>query len=167
MIKQYEIILNRHKRSGILVDTNILLLYFIGNFDRSLIPRFKRLKEFTIDDYDILESLLILFNKKIITTPNILSEINSLSCQLKDPAKTNYFEKFASEISLLDEHYIKSEKACKIKEFPKFGLTDSVIISLSIKKHLVLTVDFPLYNYLQKAGLDAINFNHIRLYGWQ
>ncbi len=37
---------------------------------------------------------------------------------------------------------------------------------LAKNKYLVLTDDLKLGNYLQKVGIDTINFNNIRTYGW-
>jgi hypothetical protein len=44
----------RYKTRGALVDTNILLLFFIGKYDRSQIGKFKRTKIFTPEDFDIV-----------------------------------------------------------------------------------------------------------------
>ena len=41
-------LMQRYRSRGILVDTNILLLHFVGSFDPSLIARFKRTERFTI-----------------------------------------------------------------------------------------------------------------------
>jgi rRNA-processing protein FCF1 len=158
-------LIQRYRDSGILVDTNILLLYFIGQFDISRVPTFKRTAQFTIEDFGLLTKLLPLF-KTIITTPNILSEVNSLSQQLPEPDRSTFFDIFAKRIHVLDEHYVESKTATNRKEFRKLGLTDSIIIGLSFKKYLVLTDDFRLSNYLSKNGIDVINFNHIRVSGW-
>jgi rRNA-processing protein FCF1 len=158
-------LIQRYRNSGILLDTNILLLYFIGQFDVNRIPLFKRTAQFTIEDFDLLSRLLAFF-KTIISTPNILSEVNSLSQQLAQPQRLTFFDTFAKHIHLLEEHYVASKIATNRKEFRKFGLTDSIIIGLSFKKYLVLTDDFRLSSYLSKDGIDVINFNHIRIFGW-
>ncbi len=51
---------------------------------------------------------------------------------------------------------------CQSDRFPKLGLTDSAILHLAKDKYLVLTDDFTLCQFLQKAGIDVLNFNHIR-----
>ena len=158
-------LIKRYKDLGILVDTNILLLYFIGQVDPNRIPLFKRTSQFVVEDFTLLCNLLGLF-KRIVSTPNILAEVNSLSQQLGEPVRTKYFDIFAKQIHVLDEHYVKSKVVAEREEFVKLGLTDSVIIDLSLKKYLVLTDDFRLSNYLSKNGIDVINFNHIRVAGW-
>jgi rRNA-processing protein FCF1 len=155
----------RYKQAGIMVDTNILLLYFVGAFDPNLIPRFKRTLQFAVEDHATLIRILRLFDK-VVTTPNILTEVNSLSGQLGEPIKSQYFEKFSSGITLLGEECVASREVAQMQEFVRFGLTDTGIIYLTRGKYLVLTDDFRLSQYLQSAGVDVLNFNHIRIAGW-
>ena len=147
------------------MDTNILLLLFVGNVDPKRIQLFKRTTQFTIEDYTLLKKLLSYF-ERIVSTPNILSEISSLSGQLGDPFKYHFFVRFSKEIELIDERYVRSIDAATMSEFAKFGLTDSVTIDLSNGHFLVLTDDFKLSQYLARSGIDVINFNQIRVSGW-
>ncbi len=159
-------LIRRHRANGIIVDTNILLLYFLGRFDPQEIPRFKRTRQFTSDDYDLLALLLRRFDK-LLTTPNILTEVNSFSGQMGEPLRTLFFKKLAEEMSLMDEHYLESRHTTNLSQFVKLGLTDTGILSLAQRSRLVLTDDFPLAQHLQAAGIDVINFNHVRVAGWQ
>lgn len=59
-----------------------------------------------------------------------------------------------------------SRDVAQMQEFVKFGLTDTGIIHLTKGKYLVLTDDFRLSQYLQSAGVDVVNFNHIRTTYW-
>ena len=155
----------RYRQAGIMVDTNILLLFFIGAFDQNLIPRFKRTRQFSVEDYATLISILDLFDR-IATTPHILTEVSNLSGQLGEPARSEYFKKFSSDITLLEEENVASRDVAQTQEFVKFGLTDTGIIHLTKGKYLVLTDDFRLSQYLQSAGVDVVNFNHIRTTYW-
>lgn len=155
----------RYRRAGILVDTNILLLLFIGAFDQSLIPRFKRTRQFTVEDYATLTTILGLFDK-IVTTPHVLTEVSNLSGQLGEPVRSEYFKKFSSGIILLEEENVTGRDVAQMQEFVRFGLTDTGIIHLTRGRYLVLTDDFRLSQYLQNAGVDVVNFNHIRTAHW-
>lgn len=155
----------RYRNSGILIDTNILLCYLVGLVDPKRIPLFKRTAQFVVEDFALLSTLLGYF-KRIVTTPNILAEVNSLSQQLKEPDHTKLFDMFSKQIQVLDEHYVESRIVAEREEFTRLGLTDSGIVDLSPTKYLVLTDDFRLSNYLSKKGVDVINFNHIRVAGW-
>lgn len=155
-----------YRQKGILIDTNILLLWFVGTVNRERIAKFKRTEQFLPEDYDLLVQILSYFSK-IITTPNILTEVNSLANQLGEPERSQCFAIFAQGVATkLDEFYIESQTAVSEEKFTKFGLTDCGILNLASNRYLVLTDDLKLANYLQKSGVDTINFNHIRVYGW-
>ena len=130
------------------------------------IPKFKRTSQFTVEDYVTLTEIFRYFEKRV-TTPNILTEVNSLSNQLRGNLKPGYFEKFAAGISLLDECYTASADIAGMSQFPRFGLTDTGILQLAKGNYLVLSDDFRLCQYLTSQDVDAINFNHIRVLGWR
>lgn len=161
----YVELLYRYRNKGVLIDTNLLLVYFVGCHDPSRILRFKRTLTFTTEDFYTLERAFNFFSK-VVTTPNILTEVNSLSNQLPEEVKLSYYAKMAERIAGLEEHFQASEKICALEHFKKFGLTDSGIIELVKDKYLVLTDDFRLASYLEKVGIDTINFNHVRTSNW-
>ncbi len=159
------LLINRYRQRGVLIDTNILLLYFVGSFSENLIPVFKRTMQFTIEDYHLLLRLIGQFRARI-TTPSILTEVSNLSGQLNQSLHAAYFQKFAEHLTLLEEHYIESRKVTTHQYFTKLGLTDAGIFTVVKGKYLVLTADFPLSQSLRKEGIACLNFNHIRTLGW-
>jgi len=161
-----QLLFSRYQQKGILVDTNILLLYFVGTTNRERVGRFKRTETFLPEDYDILVEILSYFSK-IVTTPNILTEVNSLANQLGEPERTQCFAIFAQGISIFEEHYLESKTIAADQHFTRFGLTDCGIVSFAREQYLVLTDDLKLANHLQEQGIDTVNFNNIRVYGWQ
>ena len=165
MKNMFESLFSRYKQKGILVDTNILLLLFVGTVNRQRISQFNRTEKFTPEDYDILQKILDYF-QKISTTPSILTEVNSLANQLGEPERSQCLLIFSQIIPNLDENYIESKTIATTEKFAKFGLTDCGIINLARDKYLVLTDDFKLASYLQSIGIDTINFNNIRPFGW-
>ncbi|MEG4516209.1 MULTISPECIES: PIN domain-containing protein [unclassified Microcoleus] len=156
----------KYKQKGILIDTNILLLWFVGTVNRERISKFNRTEKFVPEDYDSLVQILSYFNK-IVTTPNILTEVNSLANQLGEPERSQCLSVFAEGVARLNESYLESTEVVRTDSFTKFGLTDCSIINLAKNKYLVLTDDFKLANYLQTLGIDTINFNNIRPSGWK
>ena len=134
--------LQQYRTRGILVDTNILLLYFVGSFRRDLITQFKRTKKFTEKDFDTLRAVLAPF-KKIVTTPHILAEVSNLSSQFSENLQGKYFDWFAAVIErVFDEEYVPSVTA--MQGYRRLGLTDAGIIHLAQGRYLVLSDDFPL-----------------------
>jgi hypothetical protein len=161
-----ELLLTKYKNKGILIDTNLLLLYFVGIYDPQRIPNFKRTMMFVVEDFYTLWTLFKYFDK-VVTTPNILTEVNSLANQLANDLKPAFFSKFAEQVVTLEEHYIETAKLSAKEHFPKLGLTDSGILDLAKGEYLVLSDDFRLVGYLGKQGIDAINFNYIRTLNWR
>lgn len=154
-------LVGKYARKGLLVDTNILLLHFVGSYQLELIPRFKRTAQFTPDDYHLLQRILCRF-QPWVTTPNILTEVNSLSGQLGEPVRSEYFTRFSRGLSVLGEEFISSATLAADAMFPRFGLTDTAIATVSKGRYLVLTDDFRLSQFLAGRGVDVINFNHLR-----
>lgn len=158
-------LLQKHQNTGIVVDTNILLVYCVGILNPKRIQTFKRTNTFTEEDFSILDSFLKHF-KKIVTTPNILTEVSNLAGQLTGRTKQQFFQSFAKRIGLLHEYPSPSAKVSSMQEFVKIGLADSAIIKVCREQRfLVLTDDLTLFGFLQKEEIDVINFNHIRWLG--
>lgn len=84
-------LLRRHRTTGVVLDTNILLLYFVGLLDPQAIPKFKRTDTFVVEDYYTLLAVLQ-FVSKPITTPNILTEVSNLLGQLPEHLKSRFRE---------------------------------------------------------------------------
>lgn len=51
---EMQALLAKYSTKGILIDTNIFLLYLIGSVNRKRISRFKRTIQFVPEDYDLL-----------------------------------------------------------------------------------------------------------------
>jgi hypothetical protein len=84
-------LVTRHRGGGVLVDTNLLLLLFVGGYDRGLVERFPRTADrFVSVDYDTLAGLLSGF-RQIVTTPHILTETSNLIGQLTGRAKVECY----------------------------------------------------------------------------
>lgn len=153
-----------YHQKGIIIDTNILLLLLVGSVNQKRIVQFKRTQQFTPEDYQLLLRIISKFTN-IVTTPNILTEVNSLANQLGEPERSECFALFAQfvqDVTLLNESYIKSVDAVNAEKFIKFGLTDCGILTLARDSYLILTDDFKLANYLLSLGIDVINFNNLR-----
>jgi len=160
-------LIETYSQSGLLIDTNILLLYIVGSVRKELVPTFNRTSRFAVEDFDTLVRFLTPFHKTV-TTPNILTEVSNLLRQISPGWERPCFEKLAGLIRVIDEHYIASIVASGMDSFGKFGLTDAAIVAMLAKdKYLVLTDDFALSQYLTKKGVDAVNFNNVRVLAWK
>jgi hypothetical protein len=161
-------ILNRHRQSGVAIDSNLLLLLWIGSFDRSLITRFKRTQKYTEADFDLLFNLLKRV-RLIVTTPHILTEVTNLAGQLPEQMAEEFRSEIRNVVEQISERYFSFKIAAAEACFISLGLTDCTLTLLARRKILVLTDDLPLYAKLNSDGLAVINFTHIRseAYGWE
>lgn len=156
-------VIARYGRIGILVDSNLLLVYFVGQLDPDLVPRFKRTSQFSRGDFELLAGLLQRFSR-IVTTPNVLTEVANLAGHLADPPRSRLFEAFARGIAMLEERYVSSAEASLEDGFVRLGLTDAGICRLVRRRLPVLTDDLRLAVQLRSLQVDVINFNDVRFY---
>jgi hypothetical protein len=144
-----------------ILDTNLFILFVVGQASFKYISNHKRLNAYTISDYHLLISILSQSN--ILTTPNILTESSNLLKQIGEPARSTIFWKFSEIVDQIEEAYIESRVGVRQAEFMRLGLTDSVLLLASSNPSMVLvTADLGLYLAAARRGLDAINFNHHR-----
>jgi hypothetical protein len=150
-----------YRREGLLIDSNLLLLLFVGLHDPTRIEKFKRTAQFTVGDFELLVDYIGQF-KEVITTPSILTEVSNLLGQLPGNLRYSFCQHFAHALKDLHEQYTPSQELCDEKAFPKFGLTDMAILRAAGGKYRVLTDDLRLTQHLLSQNVDVINFNHLR-----
>jgi hypothetical protein len=155
-----ERLMQKHRRNGLLVDTKLFVLFLVGTTNEARITRFKRTGQYTIKDFRLLQALMVQF-QNVVTTPHVLAEVSNLT-DLEPPELSRLRLNFQEIIQRTRELYEESSAIVADPAFGKLGLTDAAIRRVAERPVLVLTDDLPLYHYLHKSGLDAINFNHIR-----
>ena len=83
--------LQRHRKDGILLDTNVLLLLLIAQFRPALIGG-KRLEKYKTEHAEMLCSFVGQFSR-ILTTTHILAETSNLAAQaLSGKFKADFFK---------------------------------------------------------------------------
>ena len=166
MNEHIERVLARNRNKGALIDTNLLLLLFVGAVRRELIGSFKRVSTFAVEDYDLLVDL-IEYLGPVFTTPNILTEVSNFAGQLSGPDRNKCFENFASTLTIFDETYISSKTVAQSGVFKNFGITDAGIVHLAGEHRLIITNDLPLYEFLIRSKCEALNFSHFAPMNWK
>ncbi|MBM4046077.1 MAG: hypothetical protein FJ279_13260 [Planctomycetes bacterium] len=159
------LLIQMYRNTGVIYDTNVLLLYFCGLYDTKLITAFRRLSKYTLDDFVILCRAATLF-RQIVTTPHILSEVSNLLDDVPLHIREDAYKTFAAQLTVIEEVFLPATEVAKADCFGKLGLSDSGIRLLSQRPYLVLTDDFPLLSRLQSLGVTALNFNHLRGLNW-
>ena len=165
MSQDIDQILAKYRGKGIIIDTNLLLLFVVGSYDQDRITMFKRTKKFGKDDFMLVKRFVDCF-KTVRTTPSILTEVSNHLNQLPEGLQAEFYAAFSDYINNLFEVYRTSASLSKNDCFTKYGLTDTSIIEDAKNNYVVLTDDFPLSGYLNASGVDAINFNHLRMVNW-
>ena len=154
-------LIRKHASGGVLIDANLLLLYVVGKYDPQRIGRFKRTRQFSVEDFQRLGRFLYPFHRRF-TTPCILTEVSNLASQLAEPGRSQCLRMLAREIALLDERYKPSSELAADELFADIGLTDCSIRHAANANLLVLTDDYKLANRFLWLDLAAVNFTPLR-----
>lgn len=158
-------LIRKHQNSALVIDTNLLLLLFVGRTNPKRIETFKRTHgRYTRDDYELLETVVRAF-RETITTPHILTELSNLAA-LKGTELDRIRLLIKAEVGTMSEKHAVSRTIVAHDGFLRFGLTDAAIAMLC-PKALVLTDDLQLAVFLEQQKIDVINFNHLRTEWWQ
>ena len=148
-----------------LIDANLLALWIIGQVSEAEVPRCRRTRNYSIDDYRMLAKYLTRFSQVLII-PNIATETSNLIGALSG----DYLQKargiLAAALRVWDECYIPSVQAINEREYRRLGLTDAAILITATRDMEVLTDDFDLYRSLSHRGIPVTNFTHLRAQNW-
>lgn len=146
---------------AIALDAGLLVLLVVGLTKLEYISIHKRLRDYDIDDFGLLQKAIEV-SDGIVVTPNALSEASNLLRQINDPAKTSIVEAFRRLIENTREVYIRSSDACARGEFIQLGLSDSALLEVGKSNLVILSADLDLCVAAEVAGYSTLNFNHIR-----
>jgi predicted nucleic acid-binding protein len=150
---------------GLLVDTNLLVLFAVGTVNRNRIETFKRTSQYTKPDYDLLLRVLEKF-RPLYTVPHVLAEVSNLT-DLAGAERQQVRRVLKEAISLLTEAEMPSARAAEDVLYPRLGLVDAAIGAVArIHNCTVLTDDQDLYLRLSHEKVNVLNFTHLRAYEW-
>lgn len=155
-----------YQPEGIIVDTNVLILFLIGTYDTNFIRKFKRTNIYSVDDFKLLKEILAYF-KKYIITPQILAELSNLSVtadNIYGDKLIEYLRVIIRFIESTEERYQKRDCLCgmELSVVGRYGFTDMTMFELSRQTKMpIITDDSKLYMYLYKRT-PIINFECMR-----
>lgn len=152
-------LLQKHRGGRVLLDTNLLLLLLVGSFQRERVPAFKRTAHFSLAQFDRLGAVLSEFGK-IVTTPHVLTEVNSLANALPDYLKFSWHAHFAEAVATLFEVVHSAEAITQQDAFLPFGFADAAV-QLASSDVLLLTEDNRLASYLRANGTDVLTLGDL------
>ncbi|HLH15584.1 MAG TPA: hypothetical protein VKX45_00115 [Bryobacteraceae bacterium] len=153
---------DRNARSrGVLIDTNLFVLFIVGSVQRDRISSFKRTQAYTPADWDLLTGLIEQIPRRYVVA-HVLAEVSSLTdMKGSDLATARQF--LRRTISLMEEVPVPSIAACESPIDPQLGLTDAAI-SYAVRQCgcSVLTNDSALYLALSREGASVVRFDDLR-----
>ncbi len=152
-------LLRRFCGKPVILDTNVLLLYWCASFDSELIHTFKRLNSFSGEDIELLHRTLKSF-PTISTTPHVLTEVSNLANSLPQWRREDWARHFVRQVDIVEEKWISARTIVRAPAI-FLGLTDATLCALA-STYVILTIDFPLSNFLESRKLNVVNFNHLR-----
>ena len=144
-----------------MVDTNLLVLFVVGTVNRNRIDTFKRTRQYTMDDYDLLVRVLGNFGH-LYTVAHVLAEVSNLT-DLPGTERLKARRVLKATISLLDEADMSSTRAAEDRLYQDLGLVDAAIGAVARAHNCaVLTDDLDLYLRLSLDNVNVFNFTHLR-----
>lgn len=147
-------------RRELLVDSNLLVLYVVGNVNPARIAQFKRTSRYSAWHFQLLLRLLQPY-ERLLTLPHILTEVSNLTDL--DGKETDLARLVLREtVRCLHEEPIQSLVAAEGDLFRRLGLTDSAIAELAHLQGIdVLTDDLDLHLALLARNISSFNFSQI------
>lgn len=157
----------KYGSSGILVDTNLLLLLLVGTVDERSIGG-KRTERYSVDQFHFLSDYLKGF-QRLITTPHILTEVSNLGGSIFSGKRRKAFFLLLAmpglfRVEAADDFIIEQQpKRQEVRpiHLARLGLTDAVIAKLCEQRILLISDDFDLVGLVCGVGGEAVNFTHL------
>ena len=153
-----EFLIEKYRSKGLLLDSNLLLLYLIGAVDPALVGdgRYNKLSDFTRTQIVILKRLTFLF-RHLVTTAHVLTEVSNLIGTMHDAGKLRVFSSFADTLEVVREQDVSSYRAARRTEFYYLGLTDSILAELA-GEFLVVSNDARMVDVLRQSGFETLKW---------
>jgi hypothetical protein len=148
-------------RSGLLIDTNLLVLFVVGTVNPGRIQNFKRTRNYNKADYQLLLRVMECFTP-LYTLTHVMAEVSNLT-DLAGRERLQARQVLKQTIAVLREPALASEHAVRNENYERLGLVDAAIATLAREnKCAALTDDVDLYIALSREGLVVFNFSHLQ-----
>lgn len=155
----------QYRDSGVLIDTNLLLVLLVGNIDRRLVGRIGRTEKYTKEDYERIKDALCLFNRFIII-PQVLTETGNM-LKRYCPTASTLLDLTLELRRFVHDHATRESRALSRRitihpAFENLGYADAAILNAAAGRHLIFTDDGPLQAMAYRFNADVLPFNWLR-----
>ena len=154
-----------NSRAGLLIYTNLLVLFIVGGVNLDGIKSFKRARQYSKSDYQLLVRVLEGF-APLYTLAHVMAEVSNLT-DLAGPERLQARRVMKETRSILREPEMASLRAAERRRTRGLDLLMPRSWRLA-REHrcAVLTDDLDLYLALSRDGIVALNFTHLRQRAW-
>jgi len=152
-------------RAGLLIDTNLLVLFVVGSVNPERISSFKRTGKYSYSDFELLRHVIGPFTSHY-TLPQVMAEVSNLT-DMNGPERLMARLVLKTMVETLEEPKMSSVQACQNQHYQRLGLVDAAIAAISQEQGCtVLTDDLDLYVALTQQGAAVFNFAHLQAASW-
>jgi rRNA-processing protein FCF1 len=141
----------------VIIDTNIFILFLAGQINENKIQRYTRNSLYTKEDYYLLLNILSNYDR-IITSPNILTEVDNILNRITGEDKYKYLVLVMAIYKQTIEKYIKTEIISRNWFFDTLGITDSAILMMAKESELLISGDSSLCDHARSLNIKTFDF---------
>lgn len=149
------------KSRPVLVDSSPLLLLLVGTCERGLVERFKRTKNYSRNDYDLLVQFLA--GRRVIATPGVLAEVSNMAMQLRREEFARLVDRNIDGLRHMGEIHVAKDLIIEAPEFKRVGATDTTLLLAARDNDWeILTSDHPLFSRCRSEGIEATHMMELQ-----
>ena len=147
---------------GLILDTNLLLLFVVGTYDRHFIARYRMTSSFRESDYDLTRFVAGSFSTFVVT-PQVLGELTNLLRGVTRTRRGRLFRSLRSILGAFEEVFVTKDELLASPSLERVGFTDVSVLEAAARRDcLVLTEDHALAGHLRSEGRDALDLSTLR-----
>jgi predicted nucleic acid-binding protein len=141
----------------VIIDTNVFILFLAGQINENKIKNYTRNSLYTKEDYYLLLNILSNYDR-IITSPNILTEVDNILNRITGEDKYKYLILIKTIYNQTIEKYIKTKEISQNWFFDTLGITDSAILMMAKESELLISGDSSLCDYAKSLNIKTFDF---------
>jgi predicted nucleic acid-binding protein len=141
----------------VIIDTNVFILFLSGKINENRIKNYTRNSLYTKEDYYLLLNILSNYDR-IITSPNILTEVDTILNRITGEDKYKYLVLVKTIYKQTIEKYIKTETISQNWYFDELGITDSSVLMMAKECELLISGDSSLCDYAKSLNIKIFDF---------
>jgi hypothetical protein len=152
----------RTHQAGLLLDTNLLVLFLADRASPEFARRWGRTASFD-ERYLVPLRAAVGAASRLVTTPHVLTEVSNFTTEGTARDKDHQrLKQLVREFALrARERFISSNQLATDPAFMRLGLAEVAQMFRSRRRRpLILTVDGPLTGELERRGLPVANLTH-------